>query len=79
MISNMNRWDKSGTHWSSLLDLQSKKKNVLFDSFGLMVLQNVIMQDHKKLINKILFTTEKFKQADNTLNLAETRFSRTNF
>ena len=37
------------------------------------------MQDHKKLIKKILSWTEKFKQADNTLNLVETKFSRINF
>ena len=79
MISNNNRWDKSGTHWRSMLDLQSKKEMFLFDSSGLMGLQNLIMQDHMKLINKILFRTEKFKQADNTLNLVETKYSRTNF
>lgn len=49
---------------------------VNFVSFGLKVLKTFIIQDDKKIIEKILFRLEEFKQANNKLTLAETNFSR---
>ena len=44
-----------------------------------MGLQNFIVQDDRKINNKILFVLEKFKQVDNRLTLVQTIFSRVNF
>ena len=43
MISNKNRSDKGGTQWWSILDPHPKKEMFLFDSFGLMGVQNFII------------------------------------
>ena len=77
------RQDKDGEHWWSILDLHLKKGILLlfvnFVSFGLKVLKTFIIQDDKKIIDKILFRLEEFKQANNKLTLAETNFSRAEY
>ena len=49
------------------LVLHPKKEMLLLESFGFKGLKNFIIQDDKKIINKIFVRLEKFKQADNKL------------
>lgn len=44
----------------------------LFDSFELLGWKKIIVQDDKKIINKILFGLEKTKLTDNNLTLVQT-------
>ena len=69
---NANRSDRAGTHRWSILDLHHKKTIYLFDSFELLGLKNIIVQDDKKIINKTLFGLEKTKLTDNNLTLVKT-------
>ena len=65
MISTTFRSNNNGTNWCSILVLHPKKEMLLFESFGFKGLKNFIIQDDKKIINKIFDRLEKFKQADN--------------
>ena len=60
IIMNTDRSNKAGTHWWSFLDLHPKKEIFLFDSFGCEGFKQFIMQDDRKIVNKILFGMEKF-------------------
>ena len=72
---NTDRSNKSGTHWWSFLDLHPKKEIFLFDSFGFEGFKQFIMQNDRKLLNKILFGIEKFKKKDNKITLITLKFS----
>ena len=61
IIATTDSSGKSGTHWWSTLDIEPKTDIFFFDSFGLDGLQHFIIQDDKKVIEKILFGTEKKK------------------
>ena len=54
--------NKSSTHWWSFLDLHPKKEIFLFDSFGFEGFKEFIIQDDKKLLNKILFGIDNLKK-----------------
>ena len=60
IIMNTDCSDKKGTHWWSFLDLHLRKETFLFGSFGFEGYKNFIMQDDRKILNKILFSIEKF-------------------
>ena len=64
-IMNTDRSDKNGTHWWSFLDLHRKKEVFLFDSFGFKGFKEFIIQDDKKIINKIFYDVEKFDKKHN--------------
>ena len=72
---NTDRSNKSGTHWWSFLDLHPKKIFFLFDSFGFECFKQFIMQDNRKILNKILPGIEKFKKNDNKFTLITLKFS----
>ena len=50
---------KDGTHWWSILNIELKTDIFFFYSFGLDCLKAFIIQDDKKVIEKILFGTEQ--------------------
>ena len=62
VIMNTDRSNKSSMHWWSFLDLHPRKEIFLFDSFGFEGFKQFIMQDDRKLLNKILFGIEKFEK-----------------
>ena len=62
-------------HWLSFLDLHPKKEIFLFDSFGFEGSKEFILQDDQKVLNKILYDTEKFNKKDNKITLITVRFS----
>ena len=45
---------KKGTHWWSILNIEPKNELFFFDSFGLDGLKHFIIQDDRKIIDKIL-------------------------
>ena len=69
IIANTDSAGKSGIHWWSILDIEPKTDTFLFASFGLDGLQHFIIQDDKKVTEKILFGTE------NKIMLVNIRFN----
>ena len=72
---NKDRSNKRSTHWWSFLDLHLKKEIFLFDSFGFEGFKQFLMQDDRKLLNKILFGIEKFIKKDSKVTLIRLKFS----
>ena len=64
IIANTDSSGKSGTHWWSILDIEPKTDISFFHSFGLDGLRHFIIQDDKKVIEKILLGTEKMTRTD---------------
>ena len=54
--------NKSSTHWWSFSDLNPEKEIFFFDSFRFEGFKQFIIQNDRKLLNKILFGIEKFKK-----------------
>ena len=75
IIINTDRSDKGGTHWWSFLDLHLKKEIFLFVRFGFEGFKQFIMQDDRKILNKILPGIEKFKKNDSEVTLITLKFS----
>ena len=75
IIMNTDRSDRNGTHWWSFLDLHQKKDIFLFDSFGFEGLKKFIIDNDKKLINKVLFNLNKFGKNDCKITLISLTFS----
>ena len=59
--------------WWSFLDLLAKKEIFLFDSFSFEGFKEFIIQDDKKIINKIFYDVVKFNE-DNKINLVTLKF-----
>ena len=59
VIANTDSSEKGETHWWSILDIEPKTDIFFFDSFGIDGLKYFIVQDDRKIIDKILFGTEK--------------------
>ena len=55
IIMNTDRSDRAGTHWWSFLDLHQKKEIFLFDSFGFEGFKKLIIDNDRKVLNKVLF------------------------
>ena len=75
IIMNTDRSDRSGTHWWSFLDLHQKKDIFLFDSFGFEGLKKFIIDNDKKLLNKVLFNLNKFGKNDRKITFISLTFS----
>ena len=54
LIANTDRSDKNSTYWWSLLDIDGKKDFLLFDSFGIRGLRNLIIKDDEIIVSKVL-------------------------
>ena len=75
LIANTDRSDKNGTYWWSLLDIDGKKDFLLFDSFGIKGLRNLIIKDDEIIVRKVLKGIENIEQEKTKLNLANVNFS----
>ena len=70
IIMNTDRSDRAGTHWWSFLDLHPKKEIFLFDSFGFERFKKFIIDNDKKVLNKVLFGL-----SDRKITLISVKFS----
>ena len=72
--ANTDDSDKKGTHWWNILDIEPKAYIFFFNTFGVDGLKSFIIQDDKKVIEKMLFGTEKMKRRDNKITLVNIKF-----
>ena len=79
IIMNTDRSDKAGTHWWSFLDLHKKKEIFLFDSFGFEGFKKFIIDNDKKVLNKVLFSLNKFQKSDHKITLISVKFSMSDY
>ena len=75
IIMNTDRSDRAGTHWWSFLDLHQKKEIFLFDSFGFEGFKKFIIDNDRKVLNKVLFGLNKFQKSDRKITLISVKFS----
>ena len=75
IIANTDASSKQGTHWWSILDTEPKTDIFFFDSFGLDGLKHLIVEDDRKIVEKILFGTEKMTRTDNKIILCKIQFN----
>ena len=54
IIANTDASNKKEKHWWSILNIEPRNELFFFDSFGLDGLKHFIIQDDRKIINKIL-------------------------
>ena len=75
IIMNTDGSDKNSTHWWSFLDLHERKEIFLFDSFGFEGFKEVIIDNDRNILNKILFGIKKFLKKDKKVTLIRLKFS----
>ena len=75
IIANMDDSSKEGMHWWSILDLEPKNDIFFFDSFGLDGLKHFIVQEDQKIVEKLLFGTEKMTKTDTEITLCKIQFN----
>ena len=66
-IANTEAEGKPGVHWWSILDIEPRNDIFLFDSFGLERLKHFIIQDDKKIVEKVLLGIEKMDRSYNKI------------
>ena len=66
---------KKGTHWWSILNIEPKNELFFFDSFGLDGLKHFIIQDDRKIIDKILIGIEQMNKTDQKITLCKIKFN----
>ena len=64
-----------GTHWWSILNIEPKNELFFFDSFGLDGLKHFILQDGRKIIDKILIGIEQMNKTDQKITLCKIKFN----
>ena len=79
LIPNTGRSDKEGTHWWSILDIDGKKDFLLFNSFGIKGLKNVILKDDEKIVTKVLKDVENLKEDKTQINLVNVNFVKNSY
>ena len=75
IIMNTDRSDKSGTHWWSRLDLHEKKEIFLFDNFGFTGFKKIVIDNDVNILNKILYSLQKFQKKDQEITIITIKFS----
>ena len=75
MVANADNYSKSGTHWWSVLDIEPKTDIFFFKSFVVDGLKNFVIQDDKKVIEKILFRTNQMKRKNDEITLVNIIFN----
>ena len=75
IIANTDSSDKGGTYWWNILDIELRTDLFFFYTFGVDSLQNFIIQNEKKVIETILFGTEKLTILDGKITLLNVKFS----
>ena len=75
IIVNTDSSEKSGTHWWSILDIEPRTDIFFFDSYGIEGLRHFIIQDDKKIVDKILVGIDKMDRSDNKVTLCKIKFN----
>ena len=56
-IANVDRSDKGRTHWWNILEISPVSDFLLLDTFGIEGLKKFIIQDDKKIVQKVIKRT----------------------
>ena len=75
IIANTDSSEKSVMHWWSILDIEPRTDIFFFDSYGIEGLKHFIIQDDKKIVDKILIGIEKMDRSDNKITLCKIKFN----
>ena len=75
IIANTDSIDKGGVHWWSILSIEPRNDIFFFDSFGLDGLKHFIIQDDKKIVDKILIRIEQMNKTDQKITLCKIKFN----
>ena len=75
IIANIDASNKKGTHWWSILNIEPRNELFFFDSFSLEGLKHFIIQDDKKIIDKILIGIEQMDKTDRKITLCKIKFN----
>ena len=75
IIANTDANNKKSTHKWSILNIELKNKLFFFDSLGLDGLKHFIIQDDRKIIDKILIGTEQMNKTDQKVTLCKIKFN----
>ena len=75
IIANTDANNKKGRHWWSILNIEPKNELFFFDSFGLDGLKHFIIQDDRKIIDKVLIGIEQMNKTDQKITLCKIKFN----
>ena len=78
IIANTDDSEKDGTYWWSILDIEPRTDIFFFfffDLYGLDGLKHLIIQDDRKIIDKILIGIDKMDRTDKKITLCKIKFS----
>ena len=75
IIANTDSSNKGGVHWWSILDIELRNDIFFFDSFRLDGLKHFIIQDDKKIVDKILIRIEQMNKTDQKITLCKIKFN----
>ena len=75
IIANTGASDKPGVHWWSILDIEPRTDIFFFDSYGIEGLNHFIIQDDRKIVDKILIGIEKMDRTDDKITLCKIKFN----
>ena len=75
IIANTDSSKKSAMHWWSILDIEPRTDIFFFDSYGIEGLKRFIIEDDKKIVDKILIGIEKMDKSDNKITLCKIKFN----
>lgn len=75
IITNTDDSEKGRTHWWSILDIEPRTDIFFFDSYGLDGLKHFIIQDDRKIIDKILMGIDKMDRTDKKITLCKIKLS----
>ena len=75
IIANTGASDKPGIHWWSILDIEPRTDIFFFDSYGIEGLKHFIIQDDRKIVDKILIGIEKMDRTDDKITLCKIKFN----
>ena len=75
LIANTDDGSKSGIHWWSILDIEPRTDIFFFHSYGIKGLRHFIIEDDKKIVDKILVGIDKMDRSDNKITLCKIKFN----
>ena len=75
IIANTGASDKPCVHWWSIPDIEPRTDIFFFDSYGIEGLKHFIIQDDRKIVNKILTGIEKMDRTDDKITLCKIKFN----
>ena len=75
IIANRDSSNKDGVHWWSILNIGPRNDIFFFDSFGLDGLKHFVIQDDKKIVDKILIGIEEMDKTDQKITLCKIKFN----